>query len=871
MNVVVRKEHSTTARITPVLRTLVLCDIADSTALVGRLGDQNAADLFRKHDRLARALLNRHCGREIDKTDGFLVMFDRPIQAVAFALEYQHQLRQLAEEEGCTLGVRVGIHIGDVMVWDNDQQDIENGAKATEVEGLAKPIASRLMQLALPGQILLSNIAYTLAHRAQGELGEALSRVRWRMHGRYLFKGVPDAVPVFEVGEEGIAPLRAPPWSGKAHREVPFWRRPFVLAFEATLLLAAISIPAWYLLKPEPAIAFANRDWVVVGDLKNFTGESKFDESLQTAFRLGLEQSRHVNVLSDLKARETIKLMQRDPDTTRIDRVVGTEIAMRDGARALILPSIAEIGGRVRVTAEVIDPKSQATVYSESADGMGESSVLASVDKVNRGLRQKLGEGFSVVSGESQPLERVATKNLDALRAYSLGAVAYNKRNMEEAVQMYQHALKLDPEFALARLALGRIWSSYGRSADAVRELDAAMVLRKNLTPRDALYVEAMRATFDEPKAALAKWKMLGTLYPDFFPGIGAYAYFDWQLTNNYDESAKSAIVSASSRNAHRGASQYLLGILFLGRERYDEALKQFEALGSSEGVPVLMHAAVYAAQRKFDRVEPLLARGKSTVDDPDEVKFRTAVAIDQGRRDEARELLRRARARPEVSPEVKVQFELIDFSLASLDGGSADLSRSGHALVKAMGDLPPASSGVVRGERKFCALVLAYLAARTNDLKLAQDALALADPGEEDGSYPVVANMADVARAEIASAEKKPGEAIAILEKRINGRELYVTHLALMDAYRKTGRLPKAQDASKWLSLRRGQAYTEVGAEWLMTPFNVAQSNLALLRGSEMARADGQVDLANRLQQQFSKAWPDSEPRPFTGSDTSE
>ena len=54
----------------PLLRTLVLCDLVDSTALTQRLGDQHAAELFRKHDRLARALLPLHGGREIDKTDG---------------------------------------------------------------------------------------------------------------------------------------------------------------------------------------------------------------------------------------------------------------------------------------------------------------------------------------------------------------------------------------------------------------------------------------------------------------------------------------------------------------------------------------------------------------------------------------------------------------------------------------------------------------------------------------------------------------------------------------------------------------------------------------------------------------------------------
>ena len=414
----------------PLLRTLVLCDLADSTALVERLGDLRAAELFRRHDRLTRTLVHQFGGREIDKTDGFLLMFDRPIEAVAFALAYQRGLRELDDADGkALLRARVGIHVGDVVAWDNAPEDIAKGAKPFEVEGLVKPTTSRLMQLALPGQILLSGVAYQLAHRSQDELGDRAATALWRTHGRYRFKGLPDPVAVFEVGEKDIAPLKPPPWSGKAHREVPFWRRPATMAIELLVLALLVALPAWYLVRPEPAIAFAQRDWVVVGNLKNLTDDSSFDDSLETAFRIGLEQSRYVNVLSDLKTRDTVKLMQRDPEQTDVDRAIGSEVAIRNGARALVLPTVAEIGGRVRVTAEVVDPQTQTTVWSESADGVGQESVLPSLDKVNQKLRVRLGEALATVSTESQPLDKVATKNLDALRAYSLGERAYTQQS----------------------------------------------------------------------------------------------------------------------------------------------------------------------------------------------------------------------------------------------------------------------------------------------------------------------------------------------------------------------------------------------------------------------------------------------------------
>ena len=61
------KEQSATS----VLRTLVLCDLVDSTALVERLGDQPAAELMRRHDRFARALMLEYGGRRSTRPTGF--------------------------------------------------------------------------------------------------------------------------------------------------------------------------------------------------------------------------------------------------------------------------------------------------------------------------------------------------------------------------------------------------------------------------------------------------------------------------------------------------------------------------------------------------------------------------------------------------------------------------------------------------------------------------------------------------------------------------------------------------------------------------------------------------------------------------------
>ena len=291
------------------------------------------------------------------------------------------------------------------------------------------------MTLARPGQILLSAVAEPLAHRAARELGERGEQLLWKSYGRWCFKGIPEAQEIYEVGEAGIAPLRAPKSTAKSWRDIPFWRRPAALGAEL-LLVAGLATGTWFLTRPQPAIAFGERDWVVVGDLRNLTGDKLLDDSLQQAFRISLEQSRFVNVLSDLKSRDTLALMQRKPGTA-LDRAIASEIALRDGARAVILPTVSEVGGRVRVSAEVIDPHTQTTVYAESADGTGAASTLDSIDTVTAALRGKLGEALESVEKDSAPLPQVATSNLDALRAYALGQSAYGKGDYADAAALY--------------------------------------------------------------------------------------------------------------------------------------------------------------------------------------------------------------------------------------------------------------------------------------------------------------------------------------------------------------------------------------------------------------------------------------------------
>jgi predicted ATPase/tetratricopeptide (TPR) repeat protein len=171
------------------------------------------AGIWEAHDRVARDLLPPHRGREIDKTDGMLLLFDEPADAIRYAVAYHRGLAELSGREGVQLAARAGLHVGDVILRENTADDVARGAKPLEVEGLAKPMAARVMSLGCGGQTLVSGDAM----EALGEVPEGLES---RLHGHYRLKGVNEPVPLHEIGTPDEAPFLPPKDAAKAYRVV---------------------------------------------------------------------------------------------------------------------------------------------------------------------------------------------------------------------------------------------------------------------------------------------------------------------------------------------------------------------------------------------------------------------------------------------------------------------------------------------------------------------------------------------------------------------------------------------------------------------------------------------------------------------------
>jgi TolB-like protein/class 3 adenylate cyclase len=441
----------------PAIRTILLCDLVASTQLVERVGDSAAADLLARHDRIARDLLSAFNGREIDKSDGFLLLFERPIEAVRFAIAYQAELRELGATFDAEMTARVGIHLGEVVLRDNSPEDVARGAKPLEVEGLAKAIAARVMSLAGDGRILLTRAAYDFARRAAVGMTDQ-APLRWAAHGHYRLAGVEDPVEVCEVAQPGTADLTRPPGSEKAHR-----------AHDQGAPIEALDTA-----QAEPLLAVLAFDNLSSDPEMDFFSDGVSEEIIQR-----LSRGARLRVIG-----RTSSFQFRGERKAEAARSLNCSHVL-DG-------SIRRAVGRVRIGAHLVEAAARTTLWSDRYDRSLED-VFAVQDEIAENIAAALHQTFS---GSSTKAVDPAVYDL-YLRA---SPKSYAPEELRTHIALLEVATQRAPHFgeAWGRLAYLRAWLHFYQPF-ADRPASAALVAR-----------EADRALALDPQSVDA---MMGQLF----------------------------------------------------------------------------------------------------------------------------------------------------------------------------------------------------------------------------------------------------------------------------------------------------------------------------------------------------------------------
>ena len=293
-----------------------------------------------------------------------------------------------------------------------------------------------------------------------------------------------------------------------------------VLVPAALILVAAAIGGTFYFRSRQSMTRLTDKDTIVLSDFDNKTGDSVFDDTLKQGLSVQLEQSPFLDLLSERKVNEALKLMGR-PAGDRLTPEVTHEVCLRTGSKAMLAGSIAGLGSQYVIGLKAVSCNTGDVLAEAQEQAAGKEAVLKALDAAAVSLRGKLGESLSSVQKYATPVEEATTPSLEALKAYSLGVKTEYAKGLTAGLPFYKRAVEIDPNFAMAYSGMSNVYWALNEVGQGAENIRKAYELREKVSERERFAIEAdyfVFATGELEKAAqtLELWQQT---YPrDYFP-----------------------------------------------------------------------------------------------------------------------------------------------------------------------------------------------------------------------------------------------------------------------------------------------------------------------------------------------------------------
>jgi len=263
-------------------------------------------------------------------------------------------------------------------------------------------------------------------------------------------------------------------------------RKRWVLLGGATVAVAALALAGYLYFHRAPKLT--DKDTIVLADFANSTGDPVFDETLRQGLAVQLAQSPFLSLISDERIQQMLKLMAKPADA-RLTPEVSREICERTASAAVLDGSIASLGSLYVLTLRAKDCRSGDVLDEEQVQAARKEDVLNALSQIASRFRTRVGESLSTVRSHDTPLAEATTPSLEALKDYSAGWQASFSSGSAAAVPFLKRAIEIDPNFASAYAALGRMYGDIGESALSAENTSRAYQLRDRASDQERFFI----------------------------------------------------------------------------------------------------------------------------------------------------------------------------------------------------------------------------------------------------------------------------------------------------------------------------------------------------------------------------------------------
>jgi tetratricopeptide (TPR) repeat protein/predicted Ser/Thr protein kinase len=366
--------------------------------------------------------------------------------------------------------------------------------------------------------------------------------------------------------------------------------RAWNLGVIALVVLAVLGMAMTIFMRRTRAV-MSEKDAILVTDFVNTTADPVFDGTLKKALAVDLEQSPYLNVFPEQKVRQTLQFMGRPPDE-RITGDVGREICQRAGIRALLNGSIASLGSQYVITLEAVNAGTGESLAREEVQTGSKESVLNSLHQAGSSLREKLGESLASVQKYDKPLSEATTSSLEALKAFTLGDSRHQMFNELAALPLYQRAVELDPNFAMAYARMGTAYNNLGQSELSEKNREKAFELRDRASEHEKLYIMShYYVDSGQLEKGITALELYKQTYPrDSIPFNNLAAVYNQmgQYENALDNARQSVQLEPDSASGYSN-----IGFAYSGLNRLDEAKATFQQALEHKAGAAIAHSSL--------------------------------------------------------------------------------------------------------------------------------------------------------------------------------------------------------------------------------------------------------------------------------------
>jgi eukaryotic-like serine/threonine-protein kinase len=604
-----------------------------------------------------------------------------------------------------------------------------------------------------------------------------------------------------------------------------------------------------------------DKDTIVLADFANSTGDAVFDDTLKTALTVSLRQSPFLNVLSDSQVAKTMKLMTL-PASTKLTPDVARELCQRSQSKVYIAGSIGSLGSEYVLGLKAVNCQNGDTLAEEQVTAASKEKVLNTLGDAASKLRRELGESLATVQKFDLPLAEATTSSLDALKAFSLGRKAGAEKGFAAALPYYQHAIELDPSFAIGYRAVGGVYASLGELERAREYFTKAFQLRERASEREKLTITAsyyQSVTGELDKAAQTFQEEIEN-YPREFTTYTTLSLV-YAEQGQYEKAAE--ITRQSARVAPERAEWYGNLVNYtLALQHFDETRQLVEEARTRKLDNPMFHNALYTLASLGDDSTAMAEQQQWFSGKPDYENWGLALASDTaaygGHVGKAQELTKRA-VDSAIRADSKEDGAVWQANAALHQAGygdSKDARQSAEAALK----LAPTSQGV----ETEAALAFAMAGDTARAESLAQD---LGKRFPLDTQTQMV--WLPAIRGQLALEKKNPVSALTILQTGSSielGQILFLNNLSCLypayvrgEAYLAAGKgVPAAAEFQRILD--------HSGLVWncwtgALAHLGVARANALQSRSASGAEADAARFRALAAYKDFLTLWKDADP----------